>query len=524
MLELVTMFRRVREGPWILCALGVLLLLFFVRWLPHESLTVAEGDSGMFLYAGQQINNGLAPYADVWDHKPPLIFYVNALGLRLAHGSVRGVVGLGYGAMLAFCGIIWIILRRRAGPLAATIAVLVAINLLPDVALSPNSTELFALPFQAAAFILLIREFEGGSALSYPALQGLIAAVLFQLRPNNAAIAALYIAISAYEGLRARTSKLLTRMAVFGVGFAIGNIAILWPILHRGQFREYWGAAFLYNAQYSMQRSMLMHVYSIGVGMLKTSRFGGILIAVIMGAVLVQKRVQWARVPDRLGILALTLLLFEIGGTAISGRAYEHYFLMWLLPVAVLAGLFVRQCETGIGARELRAPAMAAACGFLAVAVAFDGARAVAKAGEAFNDRRADVVRYVRERATSSDCVFVWGGYGDLAFRIGLRPASRYFSGPPMSHDPASYRAQAAAALLDVERRRPTFILEESGSRLPRVFSEPDTEPGNVSWDTIEISAIKKRLRCNYALVSVSSGGVRIYKINSSGAPGKTIQ
>src|SRR5215470_11276925 len=67
-------------------------------------------DSGVFLYAGSRILAGQVPYRDVWDHKGPLIYYIDALGLLIGHGSRWGVwlleVGaLGAGAGLAYAGL-----------------------------------------------------------------------------------------------------------------------------------------------------------------------------------------------------------------------------------------------------------------------------------------------------------------------------------------------------------------------------------------------------------------------------------
>ena len=50
-----------------------------------------DRDSGVFAYIGRRILNGDLPYRDVWDHKPPLIFYLNALGLKIAPDSLWGI-------------------------------------------------------------------------------------------------------------------------------------------------------------------------------------------------------------------------------------------------------------------------------------------------------------------------------------------------------------------------------------------------------------------------------------------------
>ena len=68
----------------IICALLILIPYCPFFHLPNR-------DSGVFLYAGQQILNDSIPYSDFWDHKTPLIFYINAFGLILGAGTNWGV-------------------------------------------------------------------------------------------------------------------------------------------------------------------------------------------------------------------------------------------------------------------------------------------------------------------------------------------------------------------------------------------------------------------------------------------------
>src|SRR5690606_34163698 len=45
-----------------------------------NSLRSAEGDATLFAYGGRLVRAGYIPYRDFWDNKPPLIFYIEALG------------------------------------------------------------------------------------------------------------------------------------------------------------------------------------------------------------------------------------------------------------------------------------------------------------------------------------------------------------------------------------------------------------------------------------------------------------
>src|ERR1043165_359368 len=68
--------------------LGTIIALF-----PNNpvNMTLPSRDSGVFLYVGWRFLSGDIPYRDVWDHKPPLVYFVDALGLTLTPPSLWGV-------------------------------------------------------------------------------------------------------------------------------------------------------------------------------------------------------------------------------------------------------------------------------------------------------------------------------------------------------------------------------------------------------------------------------------------------
>jgi len=78
----------------VLAQLGVALLAVAIH-LPNLPFGKApQEDAGVFLYAAQVLLDGGLPYRDVWDHKPPLIYVLDALGLLLGAGSPVGVWAL----------------------------------------------------------------------------------------------------------------------------------------------------------------------------------------------------------------------------------------------------------------------------------------------------------------------------------------------------------------------------------------------------------------------------------------------
>jgi len=70
--------------PWVYLVLAAAL----VR-LPSYLAPIGR-DSGVFLYHGARILAGEVPYRDLWDHKPPGIYYLDAWGSCLAGWAAYG--------------------------------------------------------------------------------------------------------------------------------------------------------------------------------------------------------------------------------------------------------------------------------------------------------------------------------------------------------------------------------------------------------------------------------------------------
>ena len=72
---------------------GIVPLFVALVMAPNLIAELPDRDSGVFLYIGSRILEGEVPYRGIWDHKGPLIYYINALGIALTPGSEYGVWG-----------------------------------------------------------------------------------------------------------------------------------------------------------------------------------------------------------------------------------------------------------------------------------------------------------------------------------------------------------------------------------------------------------------------------------------------
>src|SRR5687768_15108409 len=120
------------------------------------NMSLPSRDSGVFLYTGWRLLNGDIPYRDVWDHKPPLIYFVDALGLLLTPASLWGVWILQFIFIFFTFFLLYKLLDQElGGPAALAGSILLSSGLL-TILERGNVTEGYALVFQALCFWLFV--------------------------------------------------------------------------------------------------------------------------------------------------------------------------------------------------------------------------------------------------------------------------------------------------------------------------------------------------------------------------------
>ncbi len=82
------------QSPWPILILAMLLVLIPAVTLSQVAahLRMDVVDDQMFGYYGWRILHGAAPYVDVWDNKPPGVYWINALGFLIGGDSYAGVI------------------------------------------------------------------------------------------------------------------------------------------------------------------------------------------------------------------------------------------------------------------------------------------------------------------------------------------------------------------------------------------------------------------------------------------------
>jgi len=445
---------------------------------PHDRLP--GQDNGVFLYGGQQILQGRLPYVDFWDHKGPLIHYLNAAGLLLGAGSRWGVWALEL-ALVVLTGFALFRAARTAFGVAAGLATL-AFWTYGLYQVGPyqhfrdhNYTETYALFLNAWCVYFWLRGRRSARPAAWMLAAGMCTGLSLLLRPNNVGLQVGAISAELILGARERrVAPGLRRIAEMLVGaLAVVGAAGLW-FLARGGLSEMIDQVLTYNFAYgakNLSAATALTVFRVGnreLAWLPTIGFLGMLI------VLPAHRVPAIpSQPDSGTFLALLLTLgwpFEIALTVLSGRALIHYYILWLpyaslLPAMILVVL-AASFETGRKVLN-RGGHVIAACAVVYLAVSgvsalsgYAGLIQLALTRTAPIEATGAVTKYVANHTDATETVLVWGNDAWINFLSRRRSPTRYVYQYPLFVARYTNTERVASFLAELEANPPALIVE----------------------------------------------------------------
>jgi len=432
----------------------VIYLILFAVVLPvliHVSpmfITFPSRDSGVFMYIGKGILSGNIPYRDYWDHKGPVIYFINALGMLLMNGSAWGVwllevVSLFGAAVFSYEG-----LRRTLGKLPAAFGTILWVVFLPAVLPVGNFTEEFSLFFQFLLFLLFVLSIKNESRRLNFAL-GIVFGLTILLKPSNTGVEISVFLVYFFMGVsRKAYRKTAERVGMIVLGtVSVLSIAALFFYLN-GALGYLWDEFIRYNFVYissGNSRIQKLDIWLKGVSRLNLLATIGAAVWFI-GIFYVLFRRKILGNAYYVVLVILIDLPIELLFSAISDRRFTHYFILWLPTLGMHAAFFayILQQEMKsdpvavgrfrISSAQVITIAFLVAFGFMRfqeqLALVSDVVNSVVAKGKlpyvGYKDAQIEVLDYLENNTSEDDYVFMWGNEVNFNFVANRRPPSRY--------------------------------------------------------------------------------------------------
>ena len=435
----------------------------------NPGMAVPSRDYGIFSYIGQQIVLGKLPYQDAWDHKPPAVFYIDALGLWAVHGLRWGIWAIEFFCLAAAIGLSYILIKKLWGVFPALCSIAIWIFGLNITLQGGNITEEFPLPLHFLALIFFLRLAESPDNFWDGLIIGLAFSISFLFRANNAMVETAIVLTLILIWIIHRNLRVLLRQLVWmGCGALFPILVTSVYFWSRGIFKAMFEASITYNVIYSETKFNGASALMAGLQNLGLAAWLGVIGYAIALLLLIQ---QW-RAKTKPSAMLLFLLIgcpFAVAVTDPAQRNYGHYFVNWLPFIALLTGLTFYTIQNLIPKFKDSKLVESYYLGFalLAAVIVFAFSGLAAQNWTSFANllNRSDVQRnsvisvYVEDNTRPGNLVLFWGGFPGENLMARRASPSAYIT-YPLLLDANLSEDFSNQFLLDLTKNRPALIVD----------------------------------------------------------------
>ena len=422
------------------------------------------------MYTGWRVLHGDIPYTQVWDHKPPVIYYLDAIGLWLTPDSSWGVwlvevFSLGTATLAGY-----LLSKRIYGLFPAIFISFLWLFSAFYLLAGGNMTEEYVLPFQ---FLLLWFFYQAENRPRYGwygFLLGAVSALLFFTRQNTVAIP---IAIGVYLLVTRIAQRKLGRrlndvLVILAGGLLVSGLIVGYFAL-KGALPAFWDTAFVYNFAYADEKDATDRLNALIQGLNQLENVGLAQIAFIgWGAALAlltfgRKRIQ--KMSQSTLWMAIIALPLELVLVSLAGRPRIPYFLVLLPILSVFAGFTIWLVFDSLS-RDI--PRFASAL-LLVMMVFFLSSVFLADYTEmvrSFAQPNGDfgILAYIDQNSTPNDTVLMWGAETTYNFAARRASPTRFVYQTPLYNE--KNKSTTAEFLQDILSNKPRLIILRMGDKL----------------------------------------------------------
>ena len=297
------------------------------------SKAASGSDSSVFLTIAQGMLRGKLPYVGFFDHKGPLIYFINAIGLSM--GGMVGVWLLEWFFMFVSACFAYKISRFFSGKLASFFTIGFSFIVLSRFLEGGNLTEEYALPFIFIALYIFTRycftQIEPGKIQL--AILGISFGVMLSLRPNMFGIwFGFCIVIIIRKLLQKEYKTLIHYFLFFIIGMSIAILPVFLFLYQKGAYNNFIYQYIIFNSTFFTRSPAQIITMSFLLNIDALMKVNCVCLSLIVGIIWLTKKQHNREYIFYIGYLVSCLTsVFLI---VISMNRHEHYYLP-LVPLFV---------------------------------------------------------------------------------------------------------------------------------------------------------------------------------------------
>lgn len=354
------------NGKYFAYAFLVLVIVFFAAIRFRLRTMPLERDEGEYAYSGQLMLQGIPPYKLAYTMKLP--------GTQAAYAVLMAVfgqtaAGIHIGVLLVSAAtilLIYLLAARLSGRLAGVVAAAcyAALSTSFSVLGVPAHASHFVVLFAVAGILVLLKAIETGEMWRLFASGFLLGLAFLMKQPGIAfgVFGGLYLLKNEWKR-PIQWKSLLSKVGCYGAGVALPFVLTCLILLGAGVFKNFWFWVFTYAGQYTSEVGLAR---GVGAFMRAFPEIVGSAVWVWMIAGVGLTALWWHAESRRYATLIGGLLFFSFLAVCPGFFFRQHYFILMLPAVALLAGIAVHSTTEILARRGGMALAAIPALGFTA--------------------------------------------------------------------------------------------------------------------------------------------------------------
>ncbi len=316
----------------------VLFIIYLFFSIPYSPFFESLGyDKEVFQYIGMIIKNHLHPYSDVFDHKPPIIYLLNYLGVLITANSTWGIFLImniiGFSSSIFIYQLATNKFKTALFPIVIA-TVFICVNNNNSILQGGNLTRQLA-AFLITGLIFLVFNFKKTNFTQ--TLAGILIGIIFFTQQNEILGGLILIAYSVLfekEFSLYSSKRILKNITFFTIGVLIPTFFILSIIYHWNNYDDFMNQVFLFNFEnYLEKKSFIIKItniiYRFFYILISNKILLVILLITVINLIITIIKEKLEKIDPKLIILVIAFA-FQLISSSISGKTYGHYFLMFI--------------------------------------------------------------------------------------------------------------------------------------------------------------------------------------------------
>ncbi|MBI4089390.1 MAG: glycosyltransferase family 39 protein [Candidatus Levybacteria bacterium] len=424
--------------------------LFFILRFPSLFEPLWYGDEGIYQVVGTSLNNGKLLYKEIFDNKPPLLYWTYAIlqSDQFLTRLASLIVGVLTVALFFFLSKKLFKNKNNIHYISTFIfAVLFSTPILEgNIA---NAENFMLLPIVASSFFIVSQKkfFVAGLLLGIAFLFKIVA--VFDL-----AAFFIFCLIINFNSIKKET-----KLSLILVGFLLPILTVILFFLSNGTLIDFLKATLISNVSYVS--------YGNKIGGFPLLLFLKLLLLGMFILYIFTKRKE----INKTSLFVLIWFAFSLFNTFFSQRPYTHYVLVLIPSLSLMIGLMLFDkkyqktiaifiiISTIILIKSFGTPRFNKGVNYYQNFISYILGKKTTTSYQNFFDRNTpldyEIARFIKPKINKNDTIFIWGNNAQLYELVGVIPPAKYI----VTYHMTNYKDGIATTKIALDKTKPKFIV-----------------------------------------------------------------